>query len=268
MTVAISVTALVVGACSSGVSEGSASTTSAPVEAETTPRLVAPKDSSFSTAMGSVRLACQGSGPVPVVLIAGTDDPIQRWDDLVSDLGQEVLVCRFDADAAALDGPLAGTITPERRAGALAEALRASGLPPPYVLVGHSLGGLTVRRFGTEHGDLLGGALLLDPTTPLALAYLDRLLDQLGWDVAGTREDALTPAPWPDVALTVLSHDPTEVPFGDPVEENLWTKGQHDYGKLTPEARVEAVPGSGHYVDRDAPERVTCAIDDLVRRAE
>jgi pimeloyl-ACP methyl ester carboxylesterase len=202
-----------------------------------------------------------------VLLIAGTDDPIQRWDGLVDELGQEVLACRFDADDASSSGPLAGAVTPAVRADALIAALRSARLPGPYVLVGHSLGGLTVRQFGARHGGQLGGALLLDPTTPVALASLHRQLTTSGWDASAAQAEAEASVEWPDVPLVVLSHDPTEVPFGDPVVENLWTQGQRDYGGLTDGATVEAVRGAGHYVDRDAPKQVVRVIDDLIRRA-
>lgn len=255
---------LMVGGCSSSEPSPSPSPfTTRPEER----RVVAPKVTSFPTAMGTVHLECQGTGAVPVVLVAGTDDPIERWDGLVDDLGQEVLACRFDADEAAMSGPLTGQVTPGVRADSLAGALHGSGLPGPVVLVGHSLGGLTVRQFGAAHGEMLAGALLLDPTTSVALASLHALLSRQGWNAGAAQAETDAPASWPDVPLTVLSHDPTEVPFGDPIVEALWTKGQRVYGQLAAGAEVEVVPGAGHYVDRDAPERVIRAIDDLIRRA-
>jgi pimeloyl-ACP methyl ester carboxylesterase len=36
-------------------------------------------------------------------------------------------------------------------------------LPPPYVLVGHSLGGLIVRIFKQQHPELVAGLVLVDP---------------------------------------------------------------------------------------------------------
>jgi pimeloyl-ACP methyl ester carboxylesterase len=202
---------------------------------------------------------------VPIVLIAGTDDPIARWDDLVDDMGQQFLVCRFDADGLAA-GEAAGTVTPGARADALATALDASQLQGPFLLVGHSLGGLTVRQFGTDHGDLLGGAILLDPTTPTALLSLHDDLAALGWDAEATQAEADAAVTWPAVPLTVLSHDPALLTLGSAAIEELWTEGQQQYGELTPDATVEAVSGSGHYIDRDATGRVLRAFDVLVQQ--
>ena len=172
MAALIALATLAAAGCSSDADRTAAVASTMPTEttaqhlAAATRRLVAPDRSNFHTEIGTVGLPCQGTGNVPVVLVAGTDDPITRWDRLVEDAGQEVLFCRFDPSSATR-----WRATPKARADALSSALEQSGLPAPYVLVGHSLGGLTVRRFGVDHPDQLGGALLLDPTTPVALQY-------------------------------------------------------------------------------------------------
>lgn len=214
----------------------------------------------FDTAAGPVTLVCEGAGTVPVVLIAGTDDPVARWDPLVGALGPGVLSCRYvPPDAASVPA------TPAVRSDALAEALRASALPGPYLLVAHSLGAATVRRFGDRHPDLLGGALLLDGTTPLALLSLDDVLIADGWDPVATRSDMETPATWPPVPLTVLAHDPAGEPLGlGPAVEALWTEGQQTYVALTSDASFEQVLGTGHAIDLDAPDRVVAEIARLL----
>jgi len=44
--------------------------------------------------------------------------------------------------------------------------LRAAGLSPPYVLVGHSLGGLYMQLFARLHPEEVAGLVLVDPTPP------------------------------------------------------------------------------------------------------
>ncbi len=230
--------------------------------AEATPTSVAdpPTSRTFATTHGSVTLACEGRGPVAVILVAGTDDPISRWDGLVDVLGPDVLTCRYVPP----DGRLVPA-TPAIRADALAEAHVASDLPGPVLFVAHSLGGITVRRFGDRHPELLGGALLLDATTPLALLSLDDVLRADGWDPDATRADADAPATWPSVPLTVLAHDPDGEPLGlGPEIEALWTQGQQIYVSLTADATFEQVPGTSHDIDRDAPARVVAEVDRLV----
>jgi len=51
----------------------------------------------------------------------------------------------------------------------LERLMAAVGDPGPYVLVGHSMAGLHVRRFATEHPDRTVGFVLVDATTPEAI---------------------------------------------------------------------------------------------------
>jgi pimeloyl-ACP methyl ester carboxylesterase len=48
-------------------------------------------------------------------------------------------------------------------AGELRALLDSAGVEPPYVLVGHSLGGAYARRFAQLFPDLTGGLVMLDP---------------------------------------------------------------------------------------------------------
>lgn len=210
------------------------------------------------TRFGKVSLVCSGHGATPVVLMAGGNDPPSVWDELVATLGDSVLACRFDPSA------MTTGITASRRAEALGDALLSSALTGPVVLVGHSLGGLTVRQFGVLHPEQLAGAVMLDSTTPLALLSLEPDLADLGWDVPTTLADANADAPWPAVPLRVLAHDPALLTLGSDTIEELWTAGQQHYAAMSPLGEYEAVAGSGHYVYLDAVERVASAINGVL----
>jgi pimeloyl-ACP methyl ester carboxylesterase len=41
--------------------------------------------------------------------------------------------------------------------------LKQAGLKPPYILVGHSFGGLVMRRFALEYSEEVAGVVLVDP---------------------------------------------------------------------------------------------------------
>jgi pimeloyl-ACP methyl ester carboxylesterase len=47
--------------------------------------------------------------------------------------------------------------------GELHKLLRATRVPPPYLLVGHSLGGACARRYAQRYPDEVAGVLFLDP---------------------------------------------------------------------------------------------------------
>jgi pimeloyl-ACP methyl ester carboxylesterase len=61
-------------------------------------------------------------------------------------------------------GPLPRTS--RRLATELRDLLRAAEVPPPYILVGHSFGGLVVRYFAAQYAEDTAGLVLLEPAHP------------------------------------------------------------------------------------------------------
>jgi pimeloyl-ACP methyl ester carboxylesterase len=252
--------AVVLLAACSGSSGQAASSSSTTTTAAAGDGQRAPEPDSFEVDGRQVGLDCEGSGEVPIVLLAGGSDPGSVWDDLVERLGPDRLTCVFDRPGVATSDPPPGPTTPGQVADTLAATLDASGLDGPFVFVGHSLAGPTVRQLGASHPDLLAGAVLLDPTTKLAFASVRSDLEETGWDYDATVAEANAAVTWPDVGLVVLSHDPSLLSIGPEAIERLWTEGQQEYASLTSDGRQEAVTGSSHYVYRDAPDRVVEAI--------
>lgn len=220
-----------------------------------------------SRASPSTALSCSGEGAIPVVFLAGARDPLAVWDGLVDQLGDDVRACRFDPPGIDANPEPDQPVTPARRAAALDAALTSAGIDAPVVLVAHSLGGLTARTFGATHPDRLAGAVLLDPTTRLALLSLREELVDDGWDPDATIADAGAQSVWPDVPLIVLSHDPALMALGSEAVEALWTEGQEEYLALSPSSRREVVVGSSHYIYRDAVGAVAEAIHETVAAA-
>ena len=70
----------------------------------------------------------------------------------------------------------------ERIVAELRTALQRLGIDPPYILVGHSIGGLFVRAFAGLHPGEVAGIVLLDPTMEfresLPRSQVDTLLQQ------------------------------------------------------------------------------------------
>ncbi len=209
-------------------------------------------------------MPCEGNGSIPVILLAGGTDPHTVWDDLVDALGSDVLTCRFNPPGIGPSDAPSSPTTASERADVLAQTLNAAGLNQPVVLVAHSLGGQTARQFGARHPDMLAGAVLLDPTTRLAMRSLHENLAADGWQAEVAIDEAEAQVTWPDVPLVVLSHDPTRGDLGAPAIEQLWSEGQAEYTVLSPRAHHEVVAGSGHYVYVDAPATVVEAITEML----
>ena len=103
-------------------------------------------------------------GRPTVILESGLGGGIDGWATVRESLGQITRVVSYNR--AGIGGSQPGSRP--RSAGRIVEELRTVlqtlDIAPPYVLVGHSIGGLYVRAFAGLHPDEVSGLVLVDPT--------------------------------------------------------------------------------------------------------
>jgi pimeloyl-ACP methyl ester carboxylesterase len=110
-----------------------------------------------------LHLLCEGSAPGPTVVIeAGSGDDSTLWDGMVRRVSAFARVCTYDRAGLGWSDPVSGSRTIDDRAGDLKTLLAAAGLPGPFVLVGHSYGGLIVRRFAANSPAAVAGVVLIE----------------------------------------------------------------------------------------------------------
>lgn len=110
-----------------------------------------------------MNLVCTGEGRPVVILEGGLGLPLEVWQKVQSELARTARTCAYNR--AGYPGSDAG---PMPRDGAHAAAdldalLKAARLPPPYVLVGHSIAADHVRLYAARHPDAVAGLVLVDP---------------------------------------------------------------------------------------------------------
>ena len=125
----------------------------------------APEDRAVSLPDGrTLNLYCQGrQGPV-VVFDSGWAADSRVWRRVMAQLPNDVRACASDRAGQGRSSP--GPLPRDGAAVAadLHAALKASGLPGPWVLVGHSLGGLNMRHFARAYPTDVAALVLVDPT--------------------------------------------------------------------------------------------------------
>ncbi len=113
-----------------------------------------------------LHILCTGAGAPTVVLQAGLGGNVLDWTYVQPILAQRFRVCSFDRPGA---GWSERTDQP-RSADAMAEELHlllaAAGEPGPFLMVGHSLGGLLSLHYAQRYPDEVVGLVLLDAMHP------------------------------------------------------------------------------------------------------
>jgi pimeloyl-ACP methyl ester carboxylesterase len=110
-----------------------------------------------------LHLQCAGEGRPAVVFDAALGGSSLSWTLVQPDVARVTTTCSYDR--AGFGWSDAGP--PPRTAGRIADelhaALRRAGIAPPYLLVGHSFGGLVARLFAARHRDEVAGLVLIEP---------------------------------------------------------------------------------------------------------
>ncbi len=118
--------------------------------------------------LGSHRLHLleTGQGGPTIVLEAGLMSTVLSWSDLQRELSHSFRVVSYDRAGLGWSdvGPMPRTA--DQIVDELHALLERAGIPPPYVLVGHSFGGLTIPLFAARYPDELAGMVLVDPVAP------------------------------------------------------------------------------------------------------
>jgi len=112
-----------------------------------------------------LHLRCSGSGSPTVVIEAGASAFAIDWTLVQPEAARARRVCAYDRAGSGWSDPRPDVETPARIVADLHALLAAAGERPPYVLVGHSAGGLYVRLYQLDYPNEVAGLVLVDPST-------------------------------------------------------------------------------------------------------
>jgi pimeloyl-ACP methyl ester carboxylesterase len=244
-----------------------------------------------------LRLACAGSGSPTVILDAGYNSGIEAWAGVLAKIAEFTHVCAYERAGIGESSGVDGTKTTGDIVDDLRDLVTTSGIPTPYVLVGHSIAGLHLRLMGGDHRDELAGIVFVDPSVPHqweawlaalptpAPADPDWLTElraglALGWpptdegehyDVAADLATVDAVASFGDLPIIVLTAGIQTIrPAGDPIGDELqavWFDLHEALTAMSTNGRHDLVPGARHSIQDDRPDAVVDAIRELIDRA-
>ena len=113
-----------------------------------------------------MHIDCTGQGTPVVILDSGLGDSYIWWQDVQPEIGKFVKVCSYDRAGMGYSEASSRPRTSRVFAEELHQLLHAAGIPPPYVLVGHSMGGYDVRLYASLYRTEVAGMVLVDASHP------------------------------------------------------------------------------------------------------
>jgi len=113
-----------------------------------------------------LHINCTGTGSPTVIIEAGLGDWSLPWNAVQEEVAKTTQVCTYDRAGMGYSEASPLPRTAEQFAFELHTLLERANVEGPYVLVGHSLGGLTVRIFVRDYPTEVAGVVLIDSMSP------------------------------------------------------------------------------------------------------
>ena len=105
----------------------------------------------------------QGQGEPTVLFEAGIGATHLNWRGIQDPIAMLAHTIAYDRAGLGWSSPCHTPRTPGNVAAELHQMLETAGFQPPYVLVGHSFGGLVLRRYALLYPEEVAGVVLVDP---------------------------------------------------------------------------------------------------------
>jgi pimeloyl-ACP methyl ester carboxylesterase len=231
-----------------------------------------------------------GSGTAAVVFVAGLGEDVHTWSNVQPRVAMFARTLAYDRPGLGLSDPSPRPRTVQEMAAELHSLLRNANVPPPYILVGHSLGGTIVQFFAHANATEIAGLVLVDPEDGRLEEMLRSRMTAGEWAArqkamaesmppsmpaavkaeldAYRRSNAEEAWPLPKVPVILLSGTKKNPEFpGNPLEQDLKLELHRALIAQVANGRHVLVPNSRHYIQNDAPELVVEAVRDVARRA-
>jgi pimeloyl-ACP methyl ester carboxylesterase len=238
-----------------------------------------------------MHIECWGRGAPTVVFDSGHGVQPFGWYGSMTVVSEQVRACVYSRLGIGRSDPPPRPHTPIDMAMELGELLAASGEAPPFVLVGHSLGGINIRLYAREHREDVAGFVFVDPSHEDQFrdleAVLPGALQQMGGatqhesvegmtfeafeaGLEAVREGNRSLGDVPVVVLNAALEETVAFVLSAPDEASKrLVRAKHErYARLaalSPNSVQVMARKSGHMIPFDQPDLVARAVLEVVR---
>jgi pimeloyl-ACP methyl ester carboxylesterase len=227
----------------------------------------------------SMEYKLSGTGKPTVVFESGLGAHISCWDKVVPAISKSATTLTYNRAGHGRSAKRQSTRDGSTIVGELHELLHHLNLQPPYLLVGHSLGGLYAQLFAEVYPEEVSGLLLVDSTHPKANTgaaaianrpYVVRKIfntmlvgatKQEFESADETGEEVLAHKVPPNLHTIVLSSDKATGLVGDDLRQK-----QSDLSQRFSALRWQQIK-CGHFIQWEQPDVVIASIQELMKQA-
>jgi pimeloyl-ACP methyl ester carboxylesterase len=220
-----------------------------------------------------------GQGTPAVIIEPGRGQTHEQWLDVQREVAKHTAVFAYDRAGVGRSDPGPMPRHSQRMVAELRMLLEVTHVSPPYILVGHSFGGLNCQLFAKLYPQEIAAMVLVDSSYPEIGDLMTRRLTEAQWeelreilDVQNFSETRVedgeesgrqvrSAGDLPDVPVTILAGmagaaAPQGWPDLDPEVHEI----ERQIATALPQGQFIAVEDAGHYIHRDRPDAVVEAI--------
>lgn len=222
------------------------------------------------------KLVGHNIGKPTIVMDAGYGDYSKAWDSVISELSLLTDVLIYDRAGLGKSESSSRPRTSKEMIKELRELVKGAKIKLPFILVGHSFGGVNARMYATEYPNDVCGLILVDSTpedyrerflptmsVEFQQAYNKQFVHEGNYDEFMESLKQLKESRSKlNVPLIVLSAG-KKAHYSKKSQE-LWNEMQREILEISSDGELVIAENSAHYIQNDEPEVVVGAIKKVI----
>lgn len=222
------------------------------------------------------KLVGEDIGKPTIIMDAGYGDFSKAWNSVIDDIAIISNVLIYDRAGLGESETSSNPRTSREMVKELKELLIEAKINPPYILVGHSFGGVNMRMFATKYQNEVCGLVLVDSTPE---DYRERFLPTMPQDFQQTYNTQFVyEGNYDEFMASLKQLKETSRKLNTPLivlsagkkahysteSQELWNEMQREILAISSDGELVIAENSGHYIQNDQPEIVVSSIKKLM----
>lgn len=217
------------------------------------------------------------SKQVTIIMDAGYGDDSTTWRQVADEVSSYANVLLYDRAGLGKSGTSTNRRTSKEMVRELHQLIKQLDIASPFILVGHSFGGINMQLFASEYPNEVTGLVLVD-TTPSD--YRERFLPTMSQEFQNAyHKQFLREGNYADfieslhqvkranfnLSIPTIIISAGKKDFYSTENQRLWNVLQKEMTGISSNASFVIAEQSAHYIQRDEPHLIVEAIQELLK---